>query len=166
MQKDGLVPNLGETHERHPERPLFPARVRHCRGGDAAMKIDVSVTIGRDSNDVINLRFVDEASRVVFLDVEMTPNDFAQCLTGLSYVKAKGEVRGLEYVGKIKVQEHRSIVCPLNTYDRGELEEWLIVNGAEEGWFVYPYLGSQSSISYRNDKKILNYSVHKYVDTE
>lgn len=126
------------------------------------MKINVGVSIGRNSKDEIKLTFTDEASNIQFLDVRMTPEQFAMAITGLSGIEVQAEARELEVVGKTRITERRSIECPLDTYDRKELTEWLKEHGKEEGWIVAPYLGSQSSIARRGDKVILNYSVYRF----
>lgn len=129
------------------------------------MKISCNLTISRNSNDVITLRVRDGLSRNVVLEAEIQLKEFAQLLTGLSEVDAMADWHNTEFIGKTKIIESRSIVCPLDGYDRKELSKWLKENSAEEGWFVDAYLGSQSSIGRRNGKVLLNYRVFKYVDS-
>jgi hypothetical protein len=94
----------------------------------------------------------------------MSPHDFATAVTGLSGIKVDAEVRGLDVVGKKKVVESRSALCPLNSYDKSTLQAWLLDNCQEEGWTIDPYLGSQSSLSYHTEGVTLNYRVYKYVE--
>lgn len=128
------------------------------------MKIKASITISRDSNDIINVRIEDRASHIEFARMEFTPHDFMMALIGLSSVDAQSaEVIGLDAVGKRKVTETRSIVYPGKSYDdRDKMRAWLIENGKEEGWIVHPHLGSQRSISTVTGKTTLNYSVYRY----
>lgn len=126
------------------------------------MNINASITINRDSNDVIHIRVMDEASRVRFIDVSMTPEDFAMAITGLSEVKAPAEVRGLEHVGKTKIVEQRATVCHLNTYDKAVLRQWLEDNHQEPGWILDAYLGSQNSVTSCEGGKTLRYRVFRY----
>ena len=121
------------------------------------------VTISRCSDDTIRIRFEDIASSIEFAEVTMTPEAFGSAITGLSSQDAELEVRGLQFVGKQRINELRQIECPLKTYDRKEMENWLRDNAQEDGWMVNTYLGSQSSIKHKDGKTILNYSVTKYV---
>lgn len=131
------------------------------------MKIKAKITISRNSNNVISIRLVDEASSIEFFDGELSLADFASTVTGLSYVEMDAEVRGLGNVGKLKVRETRSIVCPLSSYSRDDLRKWLTANGQEEGWILNDHLNSQNSVSTNKEgKTVLNYSVYKFVEKE
>jgi len=124
-----------------------------------------SVTITRNSSDVVRIAIQDEESRVKVAMVEMTPHDFAMALTGLSEVGASVEYGALANVGKRRVVEKRSATCPLKTYDKAELAAWLRENCREEGWAIDPYLGSQGSVvSLPGEGLRLNYRVVKFVD--
>lgn len=125
--------------------------------------MDMKLTISRRSNDKIVVSITDELSRTKFVEVEVSPHDFAMAVTGLSEVPASGDVRGLANVGKKKVYEKRSVVCPIETYDKKVLVKWLEENGQEDGWSLDSYLGSQSSVVHEDSGNILNYGVYKYV---
>mgnify|MGYP004703519991 CR=1 FL=1 len=122
------------------------------------------VTISRASNDKIYIRIIDSASRVEFAEVAMTVEDFGYAITGLSEQEGELKVRGLELVGKHKITEPRSIECPITGYDKTLFRKWLDEHAQEDGWMVNNYLGSQSSVLYKEGKTILNYSVVKYDD--
>lgn len=128
--------------------------------------IQASISIGRDSSDTIRIRITDNTSRVQFVDLKMSPHDFAMAATGLSFVPVVATVNGLEYVGMRKVSEPRTIECPLDTYDRGRLSAWLIDNAQEPGWTLDAYLGSQGSISttLSCSGRTLRYRVYKFVN--
>ena len=126
----------------------------------------VKFSFGRDSRDVIRVRIRDEASGIEFVSLEMTPHDALLAITGMSEMDAECEVHGLQYVGKTRVTELRTIECPLDPYDRKALAEWLKANAQEDGWIVQTYLGSQNSVRRLGDKTLLQYSVRKYVETE
>jgi hypothetical protein len=98
------------------------------------------------------------------VEFEMKLADFAAALTGLAFVPGDMRVAGLAVVGKQRVSERRSIECPLDTYDKKELSQWLVENAQEEGWTLNTYLGSQTSVTRRDDKTILQYSVTKFVE--
>lgn len=131
------------------------------------MKIDATISISRDSNDIIRISVRDETSVNRFLEMELSPHDFAMAVTGLSEIKCNAVVRGLENVGKLKVSERRSAECPLGCHDRQALSLWLLENCKEEGWFIDAYLGSQGSVG-RSEAGLqqLNYRVYKFVETE
>ena len=131
------------------------------------MKLNLKLSINRPSNGGISIRIGDELSGIEFIDANISLEEFAEAVTGLACRPMTAEVRGLEFVGKKRVTENRSIVCPLDTYDKKVLEQWLVDNAQEEGWMVNTYLGRQSSVCRDEDGKIiLNYSVTKYVDPE
>lgn len=134
------------------------------------MKGSLSVTKTQVSLGKRQLSIVlrDEASRVQFVEITVSLEDFMDCLTGHHLDSVDFEVRNLSWVGKKKVMEKRQIVCPLkgfkNSYSKTELQEWLLKNAQEEGWIINPFLGSQSSVKWDGDKAILNYTVYKFVD--
>jgi len=130
-------------------------------------KLPLKLTISRpqcsNGRKYISIAIMDETSRIQFLDAEIELEAFAEVLTGLSYVPMKGELIGLEHIGKTRVAERREIVCPLKCYDRDKLAAWLEDNAQEEGWIVSTYLGSQSSVRrHESGGQTLRYSVTKY----
>lgn len=127
------------------------------------IKIKAELSISRSSNGVINIRLADEASRVGFVEVSLTPEQFALAITGLCLSDLDVTCRGLDVVGKTVVREQREILCPVKSYDKTVLEQWLLDNAKEEGWKLSVYLGSQGSITYRDDGATLRYNVYKYV---
>lgn len=133
---------------------------------DKYTKLPAKVTITRDSNNMIRIRIRDDASRVDFATAEMTVEAFGFAVTGLSGLPAEVTVAGLEFIGKTKVAEQRIAGCPLNTYDKTELQAWLVANAQEAGWQLDTYLGSQNSVSRREGVTLLRYSVYKYVEAE
>ncbi len=131
------------------------------------MKINAAITISRHHGNregKIGITIRDEKSRIQFVDAEIGLSDFAEALTGLAEVPVNAEVRGLEFVGKVKVREDRSIVCPLACYDREKLSQWLRENAKEEGWMIDDYLGSKGSTESHEKGQLLRYAVFKFVD--
>lgn len=127
-----------------------------------------NISITRDSNNMINIRLRDKASRTEFVDVQMTLEDFASAVTGLAELNVVGTVRGLEQVGKVRVLESRQTIYPGNSYDdRAKQESYIVENCQEEGWELLPALRSQGSIQRgTTGETLLNYSVVKYVEQE
>ena len=120
------------------------------------------VTINSGSDDKVRISFVDVLSGIEFAEVTMEPAVFGRVITGLAFQEAELEVRGLENVGKQRVTEARRILCPLKSYSRTVLQEWLKNNAQEEGWKLSTYLGSQNSITCTENGTWLRYSVTKY----
>lgn len=140
----------------------------HFKIGEFMKEIDASLTISRpmfgDGRKEIRIKVRDEKSRNDFVELHISYEDFAAVVTGLSEVKCRGTVKGLENVGKEKVIEERKVEYPGSRHkSREELEQWLLEECQEEGWNVNAYLGSQSSLSYNGDKLILKYLVYKFV---
>lgn len=127
-------------------------------------ELKAKVTISRNSNDEVYIFIKDVASGSVFAEVCMSVENYGYLVTGLAAQEGELRVRDLEFVGKKKIIEQRQKVCPLDTYSRPILEEWLKNNAKEEGWTVNTYLGGQKSICEYNGSKLLHYSVYKYVD--
>lgn len=108
--------------------------------------ISVSVSISRDSNDVVHIRIKDKNSCSEFVDVSMTLEEWALASTGL-VTDSNASVRGLDRVGKTRIVEECTTVSGVDSYKREEHEQWLKENCQREGWILNPYLGSQRSIT-------------------
>jgi hypothetical protein len=126
----------------------------------------VKLSLSRNSNDVISLSIKDCASLVTFVEVEMTPNDFAYLITGQAYMEGEAKVKGLELVGKTKIQESRSKAYPTRSDSREVMSKWIDDNCKEKGWILDSSLSTSSSVSYQGNEAILNYKVYKYVDNQ
>jgi len=124
------------------------------------------LSLSRNSNDVITLSIKDCASLVTFIECEMTPADFAYLITGQALMEADAKMKGLDLVGKTKVQEQRSVEYNFNTTDRTVLSKWIEDNCQEEGWTIDQSLTSRDSVSWQGNKSVLNYKVYKYVDNQ
>ena len=132
------------------------------------MKFNLSIS--RDNNDVVGIEVICKKSRTRFLKLELTLEEYAQVVTGLSHVEVEGQVSGLDTGGKTKVREQRTVVVAedIGRKPKEQLEDWLIRNCSEDGWILNTYLGSQNSVVYDHPSKkyTINYSVYKYVDQE
>ena len=128
------------------------------------MKVNVKVTVSRASNDRVYIRVEDETSRIEFLDVGMTLEDFGSLITGLAYRPASGEVRNLENVGKVLKREQRTAEYPGTEYNKEIIRAWLLESHQEPGWTIDSYLGSQTSIVPNNGRVLVNYAVFRFVE--
>ena len=129
------------------------------------MEIKARLSISRDSSGVIHIRIRDEASRNEFVDLKISAESFGLTVTGLSETECEATISKIETVGMKKIQERRTVACPIDSYDRAMLERWLKENCQEPGWSVVTYLGSQGSVVRdQSGKLFLNYSVVRYVE--
>lgn len=122
------------------------------------------LTISRRSDDMIYIQITDESSKSRFVELELTTSNFAMAVTGLSHVECKLSVDRLDAVGKEKQVETRKALCPLNTYDREKLVQWIHQNCWEDGWEIDAYIGSQGSVTRVDDGTLLRYKVFRYID--
>lgn len=127
------------------------------------MNFKVSITRMQQSNNSISIMIEDVASSIEFLRMEMTPENFTKAITGIASQNAVGTTYNLEYVGKQRITEKRSVICPISSYDRTTFEQWLLDNCQEEGWTINTYLGSQTSIIRNDTTTTLNYTVTKFI---
>lgn len=127
-------------------------------------KLTISKVQPNRDDAYMSISITDANSGIKFTNVAVSLKQFIEALTGLSEVDCTHETRNTEYVGKYYVSERRTITAPRFGYDKKAYEVWLISNAQEEGWILDPYLRSQSSVTYKDDSAILNYTVFKYVD--
>lgn len=129
------------------------------------MKFNLSIS--RNSKDLVGIRVKCDSSRITFLELELTLEQYAQVITGLSEVEVDGVARGLDFVGKNKIREPRSVELPegLYNYRKEPVVEYLKEHHQEEGWIQDLYLGSQGSITLdqKTKKYTANYAVYCYV---
>ena len=141
--------------------------------------LDMKLTINRPSGSgepYISIAVHDELSGVQFLDMQVGLANFAEAITGLGYVEAKGEVRGLQNVGKVREMENASVTLTRDEFNeitngpyseqKAKLSNYLEANHGREGWHVNGYLGSQRSIAHTGDTVTLNFSRTRYVEVD
>lgn len=129
------------------------------------MKFNLSIS--RNSKERIYIEVICNESRARFLQLDLSLEEYAQVITGLSHLEVEGEVKDLDKVGKTKVREQRSVVVAedIGRQPKEQLEDWLTRNCSEDGWILNTYLNSQGSVVYNGvDKYTINYSVYKYVE--
>lgn len=126
-------------------------------------KISITRPSYGDEREKISIQIKDDLSKIQFLTVEIDYADFAQCITGLSFINCDLYIHRMGLVGKNKIVESRTCESPGNM-SKDELEKWLKENKQEEGWILNSYLGSKGSCYFYNGKQYLRYSVCKYID--
>lgn len=127
--------------------------------------IVAGIHCSRTSRNQIHIEFKCDSSNVSFLDIQLSPEQFAMLITGAYLSEIPVTVSHLDRVGMTKVHEKRNVVFTgARNYDRDEQEQFIKDNCQEEGWIVNATLRSQTSVGYKDGKTILNYSVYKFVD--
>ena len=141
--------------------------------------LEGQVTISRDNQNIVCIEVKDTLSRITFVKLKLTLEEYAKVITGLSYQDCQMEVKGLEYVGKEKITEARSVYYPDFDGKKAKMQNFLEQQHIDDGWLVNTYLGGQTSISPCRDGRdgsmlspcrdgrdgsMLNYSVYKYVE--
>ena len=136
-------------------------------GNQMQQRINVELTIVRNSNDEVTFEIVDRSSHLQFFSTKLSLEQFARLITGMTQHDVPATVRGLKNVGKQQITERRSVVCPDTSarFSREKLEQWLAENVQDEdGWHKSCYLGSRDSIITNNDgSTTLTYKVFKFV---
>jgi hypothetical protein len=128
------------------------------------IKAELGITRGSDGNYYIRIGC--ETSHTNFCELKLTAKQFAEAITSLQVNGIHATVKGLDKVGKQRVRESRSVVCPHKRFGELNFEQWLVDNCQEEGWIIDAYLRSQTSIKSVDDGTLLNYAVYKYVEVQ
>lgn len=126
------------------------------------------LTMGRpsrgDGKEIVSIQLWDTASKQHVFDASVSLENFTRIITGQARIDCTFVTGNLSHVGKHRVIEDRSVPEPAGHLSREQLEKWLLDNCQEPGWYVDPYLGSQSSRTRVFDVNMLRYRVFKYVD--
>ncbi len=129
----------------------------------------MSITLSRpsygDGSKWIEIQVQDNNSVSRFLTLRLTYEDFAEMMTGLSYVKCLGEVHGLTKVGKVRETQTLVIEMPCWGNDK-ELASQLAVQECPEGWTPDCYFGSQSSFYSKEGKYYASCRMVRWVDAK
>lgn len=104
------------------------------------LEMNGRLSISRDSKDVIRIRVRDNVSRREFVELSLTPEQFAMVMTGLTETPCKMEVKNLDKVGLKKESFSEVVHVPdgvegLGNYCHEALENYLLnTYNTEEGW--------------------------------
>lgn len=134
-------------------------------------KIKVETRLGRYmSSNTLYLKIEDKASGSEFLSLEFDADQLAN-LMNQSCAHMEGEVRGLQFVGKKKIEKPFDLEIPnnINKYQKNEIELYLKefkedFEEANPGWFLDIYIGSKSSVSSSEDKTIAHLTQYTFVE--
>lgn len=122
------------------------------------------VVLCRCSDDTYLLEISDSRSIMTSVVVSLTAEQVAKMITGVHTGGVQVTCSRPDLFGKVRIKEHRQVFCPLTTYNKADLEEWLLANYHEDGWEVDPYLGSQSSTKIVEGGQLLNFKVERWND--
>ncbi len=111
-------------------------------------KLKGSLSISRINDGgkgYIEISFEDKNSRVEFVEVKVSFENFTKALTGQGMIPMEFKTRGLNEVGKIK--ESKELVFLVSGYIEGKDEaERCCQDYADEGWTASGYFRSQNSL--------------------
>ena len=109
-------------------------------------KITISRPTYGDGKKSIEISVKDESSRNTFLTVHIGLEEFAEALTGLSYVDCDLEVRALRVVGKTKETKPLKFKMPEGAGGRdSDAAKEACREFVDDGWTASNYFGSQDS---------------------
>lgn len=98
------------------------------------------ISISRNSNNEINICIEDKMSGARFIDVKMTPENFALAITNLSSLNCDFELRGLSVVGKkLEVKKELLDAKDLSCSNYAEKILELVKPYEIDGWKVDSY---------------------------
>ncbi len=118
---------------------------------------------GRCSDGTFRIMIRDEVANVRFVEVSMTPENFAHMLANQP-VECEGEVTNLHRIGKTKICESRSAMYSGKDTSKETVRQWLIEGHKGDDWEMNDTLSSQSSMMYNNaGYYTVNYTVEKWV---
>ena len=136
--------------------------------------LSISRIQNADGSPSVCLRIRDKRSRTQFVVADIAMVDFSNALFGLAEVPIRIKVQGLRFVGKYKEAEQVSVKlsraelrkAKLSSCSKEQLEAYLTENYQREGWYLNPYLGSQSSaVGDAHGGVTLNFSYYRYNKT-
>lgn len=132
-------------------------------------KLEGQLSISRpswgDGRKFIQITVKDCGSRVNFLTVEISYEDFTECLTGMSNVSCSLETHSLQHVGKIKEQDVLEFKMPSQGGGKDEARRELPKH-TPEGWVASDYFGSQGSFFRVDGEQWARTSIARWVEAE
>jgi hypothetical protein len=111
---------------------------------------------------------IDDVNAVTqFLEIEMSLEDFAECLTGLAARPCVFDARGLERIGKKREMQDFIFELPDGTMFGSKTKEIateLAIKLSPIGWEVSTYFNSQNSFFKENGKEWARTHILRWVD--
>lgn len=125
-----------------------------------------------DPNHRVVIRVEDESSGVLFFELTTNKSDLMEAIMGLSSIDCEYELRGLQYIGKIR--QHKSVVVPLDVsyWDlRGKSEDELrayLKPFEVDGWMgnTYDMKNTNNGVRNKDGTYAIRVSFVRYVEKE
>lgn len=136
------------------------------------MKVQGAISIHRtqfnQGPDVMTLVLRDETSRINFVEVSMSLEDFALAVTGLACIPCEIEVTELEHVGMRKetALHEFPLACPIYDADIKELARQEAVRTCPAGWLPGSSFDSRDSFFTRGEQTWARCQIRRYVPVE
>jgi hypothetical protein len=118
-----------------------------------------------DGKKYIRIMVGDVEARIQFLDIEIALDDFAECLTGLSFVKCDINVRGAEKIGKRIESDELIFEMPsrVKYSERNQVAAELARESTPDGWEASDYFCAQDSFFEKDGKSYARTSISRWV---
>lgn len=115
----------------------------------------------------ICIRIRDEVSCTDFVEIEIPFDEFSRALMGTAERPMGYSTKGLEVIGKNRINENRKMIVDDIGYDKDEYSKVIARDFKEEGWKASTYLGSKNSVTRLNDGKVeLSFVVSRYEESK
>lgn len=115
----------------------------------------------------ICMRIRDEVSRTDFVEIEIPFDEFSKALMGAAERPMGYSTKGLDVIGKNRINENRKMIVDNIGYDKDEYSKVIARDFKEEGWKASTYLGSKNSVTRLNDDKVeLSFVVSRYEESK
>ncbi|AXN57822.1 hypothetical protein KASHIRA_01680 [Serratia phage vB_SmaM-Kashira] len=115
----------------------------------------------------VTIKIRDEVSRTDFVEIEIPFDEFARALMGSAERPMGYRTKGLDVIGKERINENRKMIVDNVGYDKDVYSKIIDRDFKEEGWKACSYLGSKNSITRLGDEKVqLSFVVSKYEESK
>jgi len=136
------------------------------------MKGKISVSrISYSNRNSVGIEIKDDNSRIKFLDIEMSCENFGKLLSGMSYIECDFEIKDINKVGMKKIVEEMIFEMPdYYEYENRKFIAYNIVkNGIEvknQGWEINDSLNSKDSFYEEDGIEYCKMRIAKWVDID
>jgi len=122
----------------------------------------ISISINKKR---ITIKLDDHNASTRFAEIEMTPEQFAQALSGLYYTKCNIEIHHLNRIGKTMLHKEFKFKLPkgLNYFDQDIQAEKIVKKICPKGWKPDLYFRSQNSFFEKNNKTWARTTIRKWI---
>lgn len=120
---------------------------------------------------IISIEMTDELSGVLFLSIELSPEDFMNALTGRADKPCEFELRGMELVGKRQETKHHELVSTYSWLKKEQILEDLHKAAKSyevDGWqaMINPDSRLEPIERHKDGTALFDVSFFRYVDVQ